>query len=133
VIRPLTSAERDAYCRQSAPLTEALGAAAADLPRDWIALQRYIDGEIAAGRVAVGDQARALGREVLRPPLGWMLWPLQRASELITVGSLPDAIRDQYRFAWNGARVRRRRRAVAMLRASRRVMPGALARWPEAR
>lgn len=133
VVRPLTPAERDEYCRDSAPLSAALGAVPKDLPRDWEYLQRYIHHEIASGRVAVGDQARTLGREVLRPPLGWMMWPMQRTSELITIGSLPDAIRDQYGFDWSPTRARRRRRALAALGVTRRGMPAALARWPEAR
>jgi uncharacterized protein (DUF2236 family) len=133
VIRPLTAAERDAYCRESAPLTLALGAADVDLPRDWAALQHYIDEEIASGRVAVGDQARTLGRQILRPPLGWMVWPVQRATELIAIGSLPDSIRAQYAFDWSAARARRRNRVIAMLRRLRRWTPDTLARWPEAR
>ena len=133
VIRPLTVPERDQYCRESAPLAAALGAAAADLPQDWATLQRYIEDEIASGRVAVGDQARALAPGILRPPLGWLAWPLQRASELITIGSLPDPIRAQYGFDWNAARARRRQRVLGMLRRTRRWTPLALARWPEAR
>jgi uncharacterized protein (DUF2236 family) len=133
VVRPLSSAERDEYCRDSAAITVALGAVAEDVPRDWASLQRYIEQEIASGRVAVGEQARALGRDVLRPPLGWTMWPLQRAAELVTIGSLPDAIRDQYGFDWSAARSRRRDRTIAALRRARSVTPGALARWPDAR
>jgi uncharacterized protein (DUF2236 family) len=132
-VGPLSPAERDEYCRDSAAITIALGAAAADLPREWAALQRYINAEIASGRVAVGDQARALGRQVLRPPLGWTMWPIQRATELMTIGSLPDPIRDQYGFEWSAARARRRTRVIALLRRTRRWMPDTLARWPEAR
>jgi uncharacterized protein (DUF2236 family) len=60
------------------------------------------------------------------------MWPIQRAAELITIGSLPDAIRDQYGFDWNAARARRRQRVLAALRAARRRLPDRLARWPEA-
>lgn len=133
VVRPLTEAERDAYCDQAAPLAVALGARAQEQPRDWSSLQLYIDGEIASRRVSVGEEARLLGCAVLRPALGWLAWPLQRAVELITIGTLPDAIRTQYSFAWDAARERRMRRVMVTLRHARRWMPDALARWPEAR
>jgi len=133
VVRPLTRAERDAYCDETASLAEALGARSMDVPRDWAALQQYIDAEIASGRVSVGEQARVLGSAVLRPALGWLAWPLQRAVEIVTIGWLPDTIRTQYGFTWDAARERRMRRVLAILRRARRWMPDALARWPEAR
>jgi uncharacterized protein (DUF2236 family) len=133
VVRPLTWAERDAYCDQAASFAAALGACPQDLPRDWPALQQYIDREIAGGRVSVGEEARVLGRAVLRPALGWLAWPLQRAVQIVTIGWLPDAIRTQYGFAWDAARERRMRRVVATLRRARQWAPDALARWPEAR
>lgn len=133
LLEPLSDRERDAYCRESAPLAERLGAPADRLPDDWPALQHYIDGELASGRVAVGAEARSLAHAVLRPPLGWLVWPVSRASALITIGALPDTIRAQYGFPWTGRHERRRRRVVALIRRARRWTPDALARWPEAR
>jgi uncharacterized protein (DUF2236 family) len=131
VVRPLSGGERDDYCREAAPLAEALGAHAADIPRGWATLQEYIRGEIASGRVVVGAQARVLARAIVRPSLAWLAWRLQQSLERLTVGSLPESIRMQYGFAWSAADERRRHQDVAILRRIRRRMPDRLARWPE--
>jgi uncharacterized protein (DUF2236 family) len=133
LLRPFTTEERDRYCREAGSFAVLLGAAAADVPLTWQQLQDYMAAEMASGRVTVGADARALSGDILRSALGRLVWPLQRAGELMTVGSLPPAIRSGYGFAWNDARERRRRRVVATLRAIRAAAPVRVARWPEAR
>jgi uncharacterized protein (DUF2236 family) len=133
VLRPFTAGERDRYCDEAAPFAEALGAIAGDVPRTWPQLQDLIAGQIERREVAVGADARSLAPAILRPPFGVVVWPLRAAGELVTVGSLPPAIRDGYGFAWNAARERRRQRVLAALRVLRAVTPDRLARWPEAR
>jgi uncharacterized protein (DUF2236 family) len=133
VLRPITPDERDCYCRETAPFAEVLGATPDDVPRTWQRLQDYLDAEFESGRVTVGADARALAPAILRPAFGGLLWPLQSVGELVTIGSLPPAIREDYRFTWNARRHHRRDRALATLRALRAVTPDVLARWPEAR
>lgn len=133
VLRPFTPDELDRYCREAAPLSVALGAAQAHVPTTWQQLQDYMAVEIASGRVIVGADARALAPAVLRPAIGWLVWPLQYAGELVTVGTLPREIRDGYRFTWDAPRERRMRRALAMFRTARALTPDVLARWPDAR
>jgi uncharacterized protein (DUF2236 family) len=132
VLRPFTSDERDRYCREAAPFAVVLGAPPDRVPLTWTRLRDFMTAEIASGRVAVGADARALAPVVLRPAFGRLVWPLQYLGELVTVGSLPAAIREGYGFAWDGSRERRMRRALAMARRLRAVTPDVLARWPEA-
>ena len=133
VLRPFTPDERDRYCREAAPFAVALGALPEDVPRTWQELQDFMTAQIESGRMTIGADARALGPAILRPTFGRLMWPLHWAGELVTVGSLPPAIRDGYGFTWNDARQRRRQRVLATLRALRAVAPDRLARWPEAR
>jgi uncharacterized protein (DUF2236 family) len=133
VLRPFTANERDGYCRETASLAIVLGAARADVPTTWRQLQDYMTAEIESGRVAVGADARALAPAILRPPMGWLVWPLQHALELVTVGSLPAAIRADYGLAWDAKRERRRRQVLTIARRLRRFTPDWMARWPEAR
>jgi len=133
LLRPFTPEERDLYCREAGSFAVLLGAAIADVPTTWLQLQDYIAAEMASGRVAVGADARALSGDILRSALGRTVWPLQRAGELVTIGSLPPAIRNGYGFDWTDARERRRQRVLAGLRAVRAATPDRLARWPEAR
>jgi uncharacterized protein (DUF2236 family) len=133
ILRPFTPEERDCYCREAAPFAVMLGAAPDDVPRTWQQLQDFISAEIESGRLTVGADARALAPAIMRPPFGRLVWPLQYAGELVTVGSLPPAIRNGYGFTWSAAQERRRQRVLATLGALRAVTPDPLARWPEAR
>jgi uncharacterized protein (DUF2236 family) len=133
VLRPFTPEERDRYCRETAPFAVVLGASPDGVPRTWLQLQDFIAEQIESGAVTVGADARALGPSILRPAFGWLLWPLQSAGELVTIGSLPPAIRNGYGFTWNAGRERRRQRVIATLRALRPLTPDLFARWPEAR
>jgi uncharacterized protein (DUF2236 family) len=133
VLRPIAPDERDRYCRETAPFAEVLGARPADVPRTWAQLQAYLAAELDSGRMTIGADARALAPAILRPPFGWLVWPLQHVGELVTIGSLPAAIREGYGFGWNARRQRRHDRALAMLAALRARTPDLLACWPEAR
>ena len=133
ILRPFTTPQLDAYCREAAPFAVMLGDTAADVPSTWQQLQDLMAGEIESGRVTVGADARALAPSILRPAFGWLVWPMQHAGELVTTGSLPPAILRDYGFTWNATRERRRRRVLATLRGLRAAMPDVVARWPEAR
>jgi len=133
VVGPLRSSERDAYCAEAADVPIALGANAADVPRTWDALQRYVTSAHASGSIVVGEQARDLAATVLEPPLGWTIAPLAWSNRVIGVGLLPEPVRDQYGFSWNATRERRMWQTLATIRLVRRVMPRRLALWPEAR
>jgi uncharacterized protein (DUF2236 family) len=133
VLRPFTADERDRYCRETASFAELLGASPDDVPRTWADLQAFMTAQIDGGRLAVGADARALAPAILRPPFSRLVWPFRYAGELVTVGSLPPAIREGFGFAWDATRERHRQRAVAALRAVRAVTPDLFARWPEAR
>jgi uncharacterized protein (DUF2236 family) len=133
VLRPFTAEERDRYCRESAPFAEVLGAAPDEVPRTWPALQAYLSAEIDSGRVTVGADARALAPAILRPAFGRLVWPLLRMGELVTIGSLPPAIRGGYGFGWDARQEQRRQRALALARTLRVITPDVFARWPESR
>lgn len=133
ILRPFSTGELDAYCREAVPFAVMLGARRADVPDTWQWLQDLIVRQIESGQVTVGADARALAPAILRPALSWLVWPLQAAGELVTAGSLPPAIRQGYGFTWNAARERRRQRVLATLRGLRHFTPDACARWPEAR
>jgi uncharacterized protein (DUF2236 family) len=133
VLRPFAADERDCYCREAAPFAVALGAPEDDVPLTWQRLQDFMTSEIASGRVAVGADARALALAVLKPAIGRLVWPLQYAGELVTIGTLPPAIRGAYGFRWDATRERRMQRVLATVRTLRALTPDVLARWPEAR
>jgi uncharacterized protein (DUF2236 family) len=131
VVAPLTPGELDAFCDESAPTLLALGGEADRAPRTWRALCRYIDEVHRSGILAITQEARDIAHAVLTPRLAG--WPLPGGSlhRLITIGLLPESIRQAYGFAWNDARTRRLDRTLRLLRSARRLTPDVLARWSD--
>jgi uncharacterized protein (DUF2236 family) len=122
VVAPLTAADLDAYCAQSAAVAIDLGAREAEVPRDWPALQRYLAHTYASGRIVVSPQARELADAVL-----------SAGQRQLTVGLLPADIRSQYGYSWDTRRQRRVDRMLRLARVVRGVLPDAVALWPDAR
>ena len=130
IVAPLSDADRDAWCRESAPVAEALGAEGRDVPQTWADLQAYMTRMYDGDRIVVGDTARSLAREVLAPPRSWAIAPVRRLNTVITTGLLPEPIRAQYRLPWSEQDQALLRRSLHLLRVVRRMTPWALARWP---
>jgi uncharacterized protein (DUF2236 family) len=69
----------------------------AQMPRD---VDAYRDEMLNGDVIHVSDWARTRAREiVLEPPLPWMARPLLDTVNFVTIGLLPDRIRDEYGFA----------------------------------
>ena len=133
LVQTLTGSEKDAYCADSAWAAVALGAREREVPKTWAALEAYMAGEYASGRIVVGDQGRAIAGAVLGPPLGRLIWPAVWLNRTLTLGLLPADIRWQYRYDWTERQARRFRQVAGVIRRSRSVLPPLLALWPEAR
>ena len=133
LVAPLTPAERDAYCEEAAHTAIALGARPAEVPRTWVDLRTYVDGMYRSGRLVVSPQAREVAAAVLAPRMARLIAPAAAANRLLTVGLLPDPLRQPFGFTWNDRRERRLRTVLRMIRGARRAMPEALALWPESR
>ena len=129
----LTNAERDAYCQEASDVAIELGAHPELVPRSWTALRAYLETEYGSGRIAVGPDARAISDAILFPPVTAVPWPFTWINRVITIGLLPDDIREQYRYGWNDKRAKQFARLMSTLRGVRRVSPRALVWWPEAR
>jgi uncharacterized protein (DUF2236 family) len=132
VVAPLSGPERDRYCAEATILEPLMGLPDGWLPRDAGALDTYLRGMLSGGTLVVSDTGRGLARAVLYPP-GWRLaWPVFRAAQLLTIGSLPPAIRQAYGFEWRPRHQRALARWTRLLRALRRVLPRRVRAWPMA-
>lgn len=132
-VRPLTPADLDAFCAESAPTLVALGGDAAAAPRTWSALGDYLERMHRSGALAVSDAARELARAILSPRMAGVPVPGGGAHRLITIGLLPEPIREAYGFGWDAARARRLDRLFRVLRGARRLTPDVLATWADSR
>jgi uncharacterized protein (DUF2236 family) len=132
LVRPMSDDERDAWCRESAPVARALGGGD-DVPETWAEAQAYIAAMLASGRIVVGDTARDLAADVLAPRFSVLVAPWRAMNRTVTVGLLPPDLRAQYGFAWSAADDAALPRTLGRLRTMRRLMPDAIALWPDAR
>lgn len=133
LVGPLTPRERDQYCAEAAIIEPLLGSPAGSLPRDAAALDTYMHRMLAGGNLIVTDTSRALARAVLYPPRWRAAWPAFRPMQLLTIGTLPPSIRDEYGFEWNARDARAFARWTRLLRASRTMLPRWAREWPMAR
>jgi uncharacterized protein (DUF2236 family) len=129
----LTPADRDAYCLEVSEVAIELGAHEGDVPMSWSALRAYLDREYSSGRIAVGPDARTVSDALLFPPPTAVPFPLDWINRVMTIGLLPAAVRDQYRYGWSDARQRQFARVLSAMRGLHRISPRAVVWWPEAR
>jgi len=133
LVASLTEAERDEYCAEAFPIALALKAREEDVPKTWSDLRRYLERTYSSKAIAVGTQGQELARAVLSPSGGWLVAPAIWINRTITVGLLPSQVREQYGMTWAPRQDRTVARLLSMLRATRRVLPDAIALWPDAR
>jgi uncharacterized protein (DUF2236 family) len=133
LVAPLSPAERDAYCEEAFPIAVELAARAQDVPRRWDDLQSFMERVHASKTLAVGKHARELSHAVLSPTGGWAVAPATWVNRIVTTGMLPSDIRQQYGLAWTDRDERRFERILSCVHATRRVLPDAVALWPDAR
>jgi uncharacterized protein (DUF2236 family) len=123
---------RDRYHEEMKRQAVAFGVPKDRVPRSFEDFRGYMDGMVES--LEVTDEARALSREVLRPPSPSVLRPLVDVMRFLTVGLLPERVRAGYGLNWGP----QRDRAVAALASALRggvvpLLPDALRRWPHAR
>ena len=129
-VKPLTSDEREAFYQESKLIGELLMVPRAHFPERLRDFQAYVARMIDGGSVTVSDQARALGRLVLRPKLRLLPGPAMIPFEVITAGLLPAALREQYGLRWGAAQRRAFRVAVAAVPRVVALTPPVLRVWP---
>lgn len=129
-VQPLTADEREDFYQESKLLGELLRIPRAHFPARLRDFNAYVAGMIDGGPVAVTDQARALGRLVLRPRLRLLPGPAMILFEVVTAGMLPAPLREQYGLPWGAAQRRAFRLAMATVPRVVALTPPVLRVWP---
>jgi len=133
LVAPLSPRERDRYCAEGAIMEPLLGMPEGSLPRSAGELDAYLQVMLAGDQLVVTDTSRALARALLYPPRWWMAWPAFRAMQLLTIGTLPPAVRQAYGFEWRDRDVRALARWVTSLRFALGTLPTLARHWPMSR
>lgn len=128
--RPLTPAERERYVAEMAQVGALYGLRERDLPAGWPAFQSYID-EMVRTRLRDSSTVRDVLASVARPvrppalPVPDGVWraaslPGAALGRLVTIGTLPAALRELLGLRWTA----RQQRALESSQAAiRRVLP----------
>jgi uncharacterized protein (DUF2236 family) len=132
LVGPLTREEKDEYAADSAWLARELGAPPDAVPSDEASVAAFMQEIRSRGEIVVGDDARRMAAALLAPDIV-VAAPVFWVSGLITVGLLPDDLRQAYGFQWDERRSRNFERVTAIVRRSRRLLPAVCREWPAAR
>jgi uncharacterized protein (DUF2236 family) len=132
-VRPLSLAQRDAYCAESTGIETLLGMPEGWLPRSEAELQAYLATMLAGDEIRVTDTARELAHEILWPPRSVLAWPALATARLATIGLLPPTLRADYGFPWDNRRAAALRASAAVVRRVLPIVPSILRHWPAAR
>jgi uncharacterized protein (DUF2236 family) len=118
-VAPLSAAEEQAYHAEASPIAERLGVPPSILPATIVELRAWMANMIDDGRVEVTPAAQQIARTVLYPA-PWLPAVAWETAHLVSIATLPDALRRQYGIGWSPAR----ERAVTALAAfTRRALP----------
>jgi uncharacterized protein (DUF2236 family) len=131
-VAPLTPRERGLYYEEMKTLGEAYGIPSTTMPADYAAFRRYW-GSMLAGELRVTETTREVTAAVLRPDLPRVAWPAIEAIRLVTVGTIPESLRDQLGLDWGPGRERLLAASQLGIRRLLPLLPALLHRFPGAR
>lgn len=144
--RGMPAEDVERYYQEMRDVGRVWGIRAQHLPEDWNAFTAYYDGMVQT-RLEDNQSVRDVLEELRRPakPLRWLpgalWWPVAaltaRYARLVTVGTLPNVLRDRLGLDWSGRDERALRRFARLVRVLVALVPPplrnigslALARW----
>lgn len=131
-VSSLSAADEEEYHRESARIAVMLGVPKALLPSTIGALRGWMADRVADETVRVTPLARRIARSVLYPipAVPRLAWD---AAHLISLSTLPSALRGQYGIPWSAARERGVERIASVTRRTLPLVPPLLRHAPQAR
>ena len=99
------------------------------MPADYTAFRRYWASMLAGGLRVTGT-TREVAQAVLRPGLPRVAWPATEAIRLVTVGTLPEPLRDELGLDWGPGRERVLAASQLAIRRLLPALPALFRRFP---
>jgi uncharacterized protein (DUF2236 family) len=128
----LADSERASYYEEMKLLGEAYGIPRGRMPADYAAFRAYFERMLGDG-LRVTDTLRDVTDAVLRPPLPFVARPIVEMFRLVTVGTLPEALRGELGLSWGPARQRLLDASTVTIRNLMPLLPGLMRYFPPAR
>ncbi|TME14311.1 MAG: DUF2236 domain-containing protein [Chloroflexi bacterium] len=132
-VSSLNEADAEAYYQQNRPIGELLRIPQASFPPTLADFEAYVEGMLHGGPVQVGEVARRLSAQVLRPHVPRLPGAVFAPFAVITTGLLPPVLREGYGLPWRGLQRSGYRAAVTAVRTLLPVTPQRLRLVPQAR
>lgn len=132
-VAPLEAEQREAYYRETIWPAEALGVPSSMIPDTHAGFAAYMDEMMTSGRIVVGGTARRLSVGILYPRPHWPVRRLFDPLNVITIGTLPEIVREAYGLRWNLGRRALLRTAESTVRRMLPVTPPMIRYVPQAR
>lgn len=131
-VKPLSAHEKSQYYTETKKLAVLFGIPEAVVPASLEDFSNYMSEMMTGAKIAVGPTAHVLAREILHPrPLVLKIGgPL---SSFVTVGLLPERLREAYRLRWNERREQAFRLLAKTIRQLLPLIPAVLRIVPHAR
>jgi uncharacterized protein (DUF2236 family) len=99
---PLSAAEREEYHRANKIMAELIGCPPNGHPDTYADFRDYYRRMI--DDLEITDVCREIAYHVLHPKVAWPLRPALGVFRLVTIGLLPERLREQYGWRWTPAR-----------------------------
>lgn len=129
LVRPLSEPEREDLWREYVRFGELFGMPGEVAPGTHRDFRAWLDAKLASDEMHLTDTARRVGyATAFEIPLPRTHQLGKRVHDLIMLGSLPPRVRELYGLRFTSAHAGAFRAAVAALRASRPLVPGAIQR-----
>ena len=125
LVHPLSPSDLETYYQEMTAIAEAFGCPRREQPTDYGEYRAYFEEQVAT--LEVTDVGRRLAADIVRPKLPLKLHvplaPPLAAFRLVSIGTLPDRLREHFGFAWDERQQRRLDRLHQAVRATFRAMP----------
>jgi uncharacterized protein (DUF2236 family) len=135
-VHRLDDDERAAYYEEMKPVGEAYGIPRQRMPGDWDAFRDYFDEMVESG-LRVTETTREVANSVLNPelplPARLPARPAVEAHRLLTVGTLPERVREPLGLEWGPLRQRLLGASQGTIRRLLPLAPAPLRQFPAAR
>jgi uncharacterized protein (DUF2236 family) len=131
-VRPLSAEEKKRYYDEMKPFGALFGIPEDLMPPSLANFYVYMKEMIGGNELVVGQTARDLARDILRPR-PWLLRPGAPFQTLVTAGLLPPRLREAYRLEWNDGKEKRLRLLSGIIRRVLPLLPDFFRVVPQAR
>jgi uncharacterized protein (DUF2236 family) len=131
-VEDMTAAELDRYYEEMKVLGEAYSIPRDAMPADYPAFRGYWESMLTDG-LRVTDTTRDVADAVMRPDLWQLAWPAVELLRIVTVGTLPPALRTELSLPWGPARERALAGSQLAIRRLMPLLPALVRRFPKAR